>query len=86
MRTKKEIDTEIAALQALKPIGQFKRKTEQTIKHAVTELQQGWDDTSGEYDELPPHDQDMIMQARRWKEGDTDDKPSEGWGALVEGQ
>ena len=83
MRTKQEIETEIAALKALKPIGNFKENTARKIELAVEELEYGYDDTAEEWNELNDSEQDIVNTTRLWKEGDSDDKPSEGWGALV---
>lgn len=83
MRTKPEIDTEIKALKALKPVGTFKEHTARKIELAIEELEHGYDDTSGEWSELDDSEQDVINVARRWKEGDSSDKVSTGWGALV---
>lgn len=83
MRTKQEIETEIAALKALKPVGKFKENTERKIELAIEELEYGYDDTAEEWNELNDSEQDIVNTTRLWKEGDSDDKPSEGWGALV---
>ncbi len=84
MRKQTEIDAEIAALKALKPVGDFKEKTKRSIEVAIIELEEGFDDTSGEWDELEDTQQDIVNTARMWKEGDSSEKPSEGWGELVE--
>lgn len=84
MRTKKEIETEIATLKALKPVGKFKAKTERSIKLAIEELEHGFDDTAGEWYELTDEQRDIIFAARNWKRGDNEEKISEGWGELVE--
>lgn len=83
MRTNKEIESEIRALKKLNPIGPFKMKTARSIELAIEELEHGYDDTSGEYSELDDSHQDIIQSARRWKEGDTDERISEGWGGLA---
>lgn len=84
MRTQKEIAKEIKALKSLKPIrGQWQTKTQRSIDFAIEELEHGYDDTSEEFAELSDSHQDVIMAARRWKEGASDERPSEGWGALV---
>jgi hypothetical protein len=83
MRTNKEIKTEIAALKALKPIGPFKAKTAQSIELAIDELEFGYDDTADEWNELTDEQQNIINSTRRWKEGGSDEKTSEGCGSLV---
>lgn len=83
MRTKEEIAEEIAALKSLKPVGYFKDKTKRKIALAIEELQHGVDQTADEFDELGEEFQDIVQQTLQWKEGDTDEKVSEGWGGLV---
>ncbi len=83
MRTKQEIETEVAALKALKPVGNFKEATAVKIELAIEELEHGYDDTAEEWNDLNDSEQDIVNTTRLWKEGDSDDKPSEGWGALV---
>ena len=83
MRTKQEIESEIKALKALKPVGSFKDAIAVKIELAIDELEHGYDDTAAEWNDLNDSEQDIVMTARQWKEGDSDDKPSEGWGALV---
>jgi hypothetical protein len=84
MRTPQEIETEIAALKALKPVGPFKDKTAGSIAAAIEELLNGVDDTADEFEEMPENEQQLVWDARYWKDGDSDEKPSEGWGQLVE--
>lgn len=79
MRTKEEIQQEVARLKALKPIGKFMYRTVQTIKLAIEELEHGYDDTAPEFYELEESQRDMIWTARNWKNGDNDQRPSEGW-------
>lgn len=83
MRTKQEIETEVAALKALKPVENFKENTARKIELAIEELEYGYDDTAEEWNELNDSEQYIVNTTRLWKEGDSDDKPSEGWGALV---
>lgn len=84
MRTPKEIQNEIRALKALKPVGIFRHRTTHWIGLIIEELSEGIDDTAGEWNELSEDDQRIVLDARRWKEGDThQDRPSEGWGKLV---
>ena len=83
MRTKDEINQEIKALKKLVPVGQWKEKTTRSIAAAVEELEHGYDDTAEEWNELSDSERDGILNARQWKEGDSDEKPSEGWGSLV---
>jgi len=84
MRTPQEIATEIAALKALKPVGPFKDKTAGGIAAALEELVNGVDDTADEFEEMEENEQKFVWAARDWKDGDSSEKPSEGWGQLVE--
>lgn len=83
MRTPQELEAEVKALKALKPVGRFKFKTARAITLAIEELQHGFDDTSEEWNELTEEQQDIINSTRRWKENVSDKKTSEGWGDLA---
>lgn len=83
MRTQQEINKEVKALKALKPVGPFKAKTTRSIELAIEELEHGYDDTAEEWNELTDEQRDIINCTRRWKESDADEKTSEGWDALV---
>jgi len=83
MRTPQEIEAEIAALKALKPVGPFKDKTAGIIAAAIEELLNGVDDTADEFEEMPENEQEMVWHARDWKDGVSSSKPSEDWGQLV---
>lgn len=84
MRTATEIATEIAALKALKPMGAWAIKTMQSIQVAIEELEFGVDDTAEEWHALTDTQRDMVLTTRAWKQGHSNDRPSEGWGDLVE--
>lgn len=73
-----EIESEIAALTALWPVGEFAAQTQRQILLAIEELEYSIDDP----DEFDAAERDVINKARRWKEGDSNDKPSEGWDDL----
>lgn len=83
-KTQEEINQEIAALQKLKPIGKFAYKTAGTISVQIDTLKSGLDDTCEEWEELSDEQQDAARDADNWKNGDTKEKPSEGWGGLCE--
>lgn len=84
-KTPQEIAAEIAALKALKPVGQFKRKTAETIALQIEALEGKIDETSDEFNvELTDEQQMSAMDAINWVNGDADAKPSGDWGALVE--
>jgi hypothetical protein len=82
MRTKQEIEAEIKALKALKPVGDFRRKTAATIETAIEELEFGVDQTAEEWNELSDEQRDIVNVAAAWRSGE-ETKPSEGWGGLV---
>jgi len=83
MRSKTEIKKEIAALRKLKPVGPFGFKTARTIVAAIGELEYGHDMTAAEWFEMPEHERAMAEQAKEWKEGHIEERPSEGWGKVV---
>jgi hypothetical protein len=83
MRTQKEIECEISALKALKPIRHIE-STKSKIALAIEELESGVDDTADEWSELSDSEQDIVNLARAWKAGDSSDRPSEGWDGFVE--
>lgn len=82
-RPHEEILAEIKALKALKPVGQFARKTTETISVIIDALEDRIDTTSDEFDELPDEQQMAALDAINWLHGHTNDRPSEGWGKLV---
>ena len=82
-RTKAEIAAEIAALKNLKPVGPFARKTQRTIAATVEALEDGIDETAEEWNELSYDAQSAALDAMRWRDGGTDEKPSEGFTGLV---
>lgn len=84
MRTHQEVIEEIKALKALKPApGVHQRSVAERIKLAIEELEFGVDDTAEEWNEMTDNERDTVTEARRWKQADTDERPSTGWGALV---
>lgn len=83
MKTKTQIQQEIAELKALKPVGPFAAKTARSIKLAVEELEFGVDQTAAEWDELTDEQRDIVSQTAAWREGFAD-RPSTDWGSLVE--
>lgn len=84
MRTPAEIRAEVKALKALKPVGKWKNKTAARIELAIEELKNGIDDSAAEWDALGEEAQDYVYQTRFWKQGNTEERPSEGWGELVQ--
>lgn len=83
MRTPSEIANEIAALRALKPAGPFSLRTQRSISAAIDELAFGLDQTADEWFELTQSERAAASEALAWKRGDTEDKPSTGWGPLA---
>ena len=78
-----EINIEVAALKALIPVGPWAVKTKQLIQFAIEELTDGVDKTADEFFELTPGHQEHIHMVWEWKTGQSDEKPSVGWGSLV---
>lgn len=83
MRSKQEIAAEIEAVKLLKPVGPHARSTQKKLELVLEELTYGVDDSAEEWNELRDTDQDLVNTTRLWKEGDSDDRPSQGWGPLV---
>lgn len=84
MRSPKEIAAEMDALKALKPTGVHARATRVKILAAIEELEFGVDDTADEWREMSAGARDIVLSARDWKNGVSEDKASQGWGQLVE--
>lgn len=82
MKTPDEIKAEIEALRTLTPQGPFRYRTEQKLAIAIEELTHGVDQTAEEWNELTDEQQDMVNQARSWRDGNGD-APSSGWGDLL---
>lgn len=83
-RNKQEIDREIAALKKLKPTGHWAEKTKRSIAIVIEELESAWDQTSGEFEELTFEQKDLVWMAAAWRQGESNDRPSEGWEGLAE--
>ena len=83
-KTNKQIAVEIEALRKLKPVGQWKNKTARSLKLAIDELNYPFDRTAGEWMELTEEQRDLCEQIAAWKEGQSEHRPSEGWGGLAE--
>lgn len=83
-RTKEEVEKEIAALRALKPIGGFKEKTRDSLAVAIDALSGEIDTTSDEFEELDDEVKDIAQSAIAWKDGHSEEKPSSGWDGLAE--
>jgi len=81
--TRGEWGDEIAALEALTPVGRFAMKTAGTIEIQVDALKHGVDETSIEWEEMGDEMQMAAMDAFNWREGYNDERPSQGWGGLV---
>lgn len=81
-KTTQQVAAEIAALKALKPVGQFTKKTKETIEIQIEALEHGMDETAPEWEELSEEQQMAAMDATTWKEGGNDEAPSKGFGNL----
>ena len=77
MKSKQEIQAEIIALRAIKPVGRFAAQTKERIALAIEELEFGVDQTAGEWNELSMGEQDIVHFAKLWKNGESHIKPSE---------
>lgn len=84
MRSKQEIAGELAALKELKPVGPFRFRTKALLALAMEELEHGVDQSAGDWDDLSDAQRDVVWQVFSWKEGASDEKPSERWGGLAE--
>jgi hypothetical protein len=83
MRTQNEIQNEISALKALRPIGRHAGQTRRKIALAIEELENGVDYTFAVWNELSDTERDIVMETREWKRGGLE-RPSEGWNQMVE--
>lgn len=83
MRTKQEIETEIAALKALKPVGRFAEKTSESIALQIEELEYGVDQTAAEWDDLSDEQQSVVNETIEWKEGRIRTPPHKEWCGLM---
>lgn len=83
MRSRQEIESEIEALKALKPIGRFAYKTGESIALQIEELEYGVDKTAGEWEELAEEMQSVVNDTTEWKEGRSKNPPSKEWYGLV---
>ena len=84
MKKRGQIDKEVAALKALKPIGPRKARTAATIAAALQEFEEEFDRTAEEWNELTARERDIRDLVQSWKAGDETAGPSQGWGGLVE--
>lgn len=85
MKSKAEIAAEIEKLRKLKPVGHMAAQTASLIKLTIEVLQDGFDVTAEEFNELPASHQSAVLDTLAWVNTDTVAlKPSEDWGMLVE--
>ena len=82
-RTKQEIDNEISRLRALRPIGALTSITVRMIAEAITELTFPFDRSATEWNELDKSTQKRLQKTADWRDGYSEERPSEGWGNLV---
>jgi hypothetical protein len=82
--TKKEIESEIAKLESLVPVGPFAQKTMESIDLQIETLRNGMDDTCDEWNDFTEEQQMLIQDTDAWKNGYRENKPSKEWGSLVE--
>lgn len=83
MRSQPEIDAEIAALEACKNYipkrSYFGDDNIAKVDQHIDALRGEIDITADEFNDFDEEEQSHIMQAIDWMNGDTDEKPSEGW-------
>lgn len=82
-RNEDEIAAEIAALKACKTYAPkrsvFGENNHANIDLQITELEEEFDQTSEEWNELTPEEQMTVLDARDWADGHSDEAPSAGW-------
>lgn len=83
MKTQKEIDSEIKALEACKNYipkrTAFGDDNYRNLDLQIEELRDGIDDTADEWNDYSDSEQSAIIEARDWKEGQIDESPSSSW-------
>lgn len=81
--TAEQIEQEIKDLAACKEWAPkrnyFGDDNHRNIDLQIEELRDGIDDTAAEFDEMSESQQSAIMEAKNWKEGESEEKPSAGW-------
>lgn len=83
--TPEQIAAEVCALRALKPCGPWARKTAESIALQIDTLEGNVDHTADEFVcELTETQQQQVLDVCAWMDGDVSERPSEGWGLLVE--
>jgi hypothetical protein len=86
-RTPEQIVSEITALDACRGFipryNVFGENNFHTLDLQIEELRHGIDDTADEWNDFSEGEQDSILEARRWKEGDCEESPSSGWGTFT---
>lgn len=82
-RTQDEITAEIKALEACKAYAPkynaFGDNHHRNLDLQIEELRDGIDETSDEFGDYAESQQSAIMEAKYWKECDSDESPSSGW-------
>ena len=82
--TKEEVDAEIAALNALKPIGPWASTTAGLIGIAAQVLSGEFNSvTAADHGSFTQEQLDIASSAQSWLDGRSTDRPSQGWGELV---
>lgn len=82
-RTEAEIQAEITALRKCKAyaprMSAFNDNNHTNIDLQIEELHCGIDDTADEWEAFTESQQSAILEARDWRNGDSDESPSSGW-------
>jgi hypothetical protein len=81
--TAKEIEEEIAALEACKAYAPhftaFGDNNHEKIDRQIEFLRGDIDTTAGEFEEFSEDERSAISEAEQWQDGDCDESPSSGW-------
>lgn len=85
MKTKQQVADEIVKLKALKPVpGPHEAKVARMLELSIEELEHGFDQTAGEWDELTDEERDTIQHAADWRDGYAAGEPSKEFVPLVQ--
>lgn len=83
MKTKAEIQTEIAALEACKsyvpPRSMFGNDNHHQLTLQADYLRGEIDITADEWNDYTDDEQCSILEAQSWKDGESEESPSSGW-------
>lgn len=85
-RSPKEIDAEIEALEGCKSYAparsSFGEDNHGNLDLQIAFLRGDIDPDGVEFDDYTPEEQDVIMSAKYWQDGEEDEAPSSGWDSF----